>query len=286
LPVAVHELVIAPLAFVLALVHARRALGLARAAGELLAIAAYGYALEAVTMSVFRSHRYSEEWRLAPLGVPVAVALVWAAVISAALALAARRGARSASARAVLAALFAVTLDLMIEPVAVRAGLWQWTPPGPWLKVPVGNFVGWLVIVGVYGFGAERWAAADGVGREILRRVALATGSLGCLVAIGLAWRRGQIEGLFRGHGAWLPWAVLVAATAAFGRRAAPPFEGDTLAGRLGAAPGAEPAVVVLVLATSFAADAALIGEARIGLAALGPVCALLVALRPGESAP
>ena len=45
------------------------------------------------------------------------------------------------------AALIAISLDLLMEPVAVRLGLWRWTPPGAWLGVPVGNFVGWAVIV-------------------------------------------------------------------------------------------------------------------------------------------
>ena len=122
-PVAVHEFLVAPAAILLAFRHARAALGARRAAGELLTLAVYGFALERLSMSVFGSHRYGAGWVLAPLGVPIAVALVWAAVISSALALAARRGLRPAWARALAAALFAVTLDLTIEPVAVRRGL-------------------------------------------------------------------------------------------------------------------------------------------------------------------
>ena len=77
-----------PLAVALAFRHAARALGARRAAVEMLALAAYGFALEAVAIAVFASHRYDASWRLAPLGVPLAVALVWAAVIVAAMAVA------------------------------------------------------------------------------------------------------------------------------------------------------------------------------------------------------
>ncbi len=279
LPTAVHELLVAPLAFALAFAHARTALGSRRAAGELLALAAYGFALEAIAMAVFRSHQYDASWHVAPLGVPVAVALVWAAVIASALAVAARRAPPRATARAALAAVVAVTLDLAIEPVAVRARLWAWTPPGPWLGVPVGNFVGWLVIVGAYTAGAERWAGDGGIAHEAPRRIALAAGAVASLVAVGLAWRRLHLEEVFTGRG-WLVWAALVVATAAASRRLAPPGDGHTLAARLARAPGPLPGATLLLVATAFAADAALLGDWRVGLAVLGPAAALIVATR------
>lgn len=240
----------------------------------------YGFVLEALTMRVFGSHRYDSSWHLAPLGVPVAVALVWAAVILSALTLAARRGVRPAEGRAVGAALVAVTLDLMIEPVAVRAGRWEWTPPGVWLGVPIGNFVGWIVIVGVYAVAAERWGGAGSPAREILRRALAAAIALGCLVAVGLFWTRAGLE---RPAGAvgWWVWGAVVLLTMGVGGRSAPPYEGPTLAGRLAAAPGPAPGLVLLLVATLFAADAALVADRTIGLAVLGPVAALLVALRP-----
>jgi uncharacterized membrane protein len=316
LPVAVHELLVAPAALALAMSHARAALGTRRAAGELLALAAYGFVLERVSMSVFGSHRYGPGWMLAPLGVPVAVALVWAAVISSALALAARRGARTAALRALAAALFAVTLDLTIEPVAVRRGLWEWTPPGQWLGVPIGNFVGWLVIVAGYGLGAERWAGGGRFATEALRRVLLAAAAVTALVAVGAAWRRLGLEAALGRRGGWLAWGLLLVAAAAFALRRRPPFEGDqpltpmvaaetqpltpvvpaeqpptptvageTLAGRLGATPGIAPGLVFLLVATAFAAEAALLADAMVGLVALGTALVLVALLRPTGTA-
>jgi uncharacterized membrane protein len=295
LPVAVHEFLVAPVAILLAFLHARAALGTRRAAAELLTLAAYGFALERISMTVFGSHRYGPEWVLAPLGVPVAVALVWAAVISSALALAARRGLRPAPARALAAALFAVTLDLTIEPVAVRRGLWEWTPPGPWLGVPIGNFVGWVVIVAGYGIGAERWAGGGRFATEAIRRLLLAATALAALIAVGMLWTRLGMEAALGRRGGWLAWGLVLVTTAALGLRRAPPFtaatteligcEGDTLAGRLGATPGIGPGLVFLAVATAFAAEAARLGDAIIGLVALGTALALFPLLRPSETA-
>ncbi len=305
LPVAVHEFLVAPVAILLAFLHARAALGTRRAAGELLTLAAYGFALERISMSAFGSHRYGPGWVLAPLGVPIAVALVWAAVISSALALAARRGLRPAPARALAAALFAVTLDLTIEPVAVRRGLWEWTPPGPWLGVPVGNFVGWVVIVAGYGIGAERWAGGGRFATEAIRRLLLAATALAALIAVGMLWTRLGMEAALGRRGGWLAWGLVLVTTAALGLRRAPPFtaatteligctaatteligcEGDTLAGRLGATPGIGPGLVLLAVATAFAAEAARLGDAMIGLVALGTALALFPLLRPSETA-
>ncbi len=276
---AVHELLVAPAAATAAFLHARAALGGRRAAGELLALAAYGFALERVSMTAFASHRYGAGWRLAPLGVPLAVAVVWAAVISSALALSARRGFAAAPARALAAAVFAVTLDLTIEPVAMRRGLWEWTPPGPWLGVPIGNFVGWLVIVAGYGIGAERWAGGGRLMTEALRRLLLAAAALAALLAVGFAWTRLGLESALGRRGGWVAWAVLLATAAGLGLRRAPAFEGDTLAGRLGATEGIGPGLVFLIVATAFAAEA-LLADKVIGLVALGTALALLPLLR------
>jgi hypothetical protein len=283
-PVAVHEFMVSPVAFALAFLHARAALGTRRAAGELVALATYGFALERVAMSTFGSHHYGPGWVMAPLGVPIAVALVWAAVISSALALAARRGLRPAAVRALGAALFAVTLDLTLEPVALRRGLWHWTPPGPWLGVPIGNFVGWIVVVAGYGLGAERWAGDGRFGQEALRRLLLAGAALAALLAVGFLWTRLGVEQVLGRRGGWLAWGFVLVATAALGLRRAPPYEGDTLAGRLGATPGIGPGLVFLVVATAFAADAALLADPAIGLVALGTALALMPLLRPTET--
>lgn len=275
LPTWVHELVVAPAAFGLAWHHARRALGAARATLELVALAAYGFALERVAMLVFTSHVYGPTWRLAPLGVPVAVAVVWAAVITSAMAVAARLGLQTPVARGLGAALVGVALDLLMEPVAVRAGLWRWTPPGPWLGVPIGNFVGWGVIVAAYAAGAERWSAGDGVVAPLVRRLTLAAASIAALLAVGFAWTRAGAERLFAGAGGWAAWAAALTAAALLGAARRHVVAGDTLAGRLAASPGQAPPLVFLVVASAFSVDAVGLGGPALLVVAAGSLVAL-----------
>lgn len=278
-------MVVAPTALGMAFLHARRALGAGRAAVELSALVLYGYVLERVAILVFASHTYGDAWLAAPLGVPLAVAAVWAAVISSGMAVAARLGFGSPLGRGAAAALLGIVLDLLMEPVAVRVGLWQWTPPGPWLGVPVGNFVGWGVIVGSYTVGAETWCGGGSLAHEAVRRVALGAASVAALVLVGVLWTRLGAERAYEGRGGWVAWAVLLVVTASLGLRGRAPVVGSTPAARLGATPGPLPAAVFLFVATAFAADAAPIGDPVLGLVALGSVLVLLWVLR-GSSPP
>ena len=268
-PVWVYELLVAPAVFALALLHARRALGAGRAAVEILALVAYGYALERVAIAVFASHVYGSSWRLAPGGVPLAVAATWAAVITSAMALAARLAGPSAVERAAAAALLGVSLDQLMEPVAAARGLWSWTPPGPWLDVPVGNFVGWSVIVGAYTLGAEQFAEGTSIVAQAARRVVLGSLSVAALVLVGLLWRALDAERAFAGWVGWLAVLAFWGAAWARTRRPAKRVVGAGLAARLGRAEGAAPAIVLLLLATLFATEAATLRDGRLALAAV-----------------
>lgn len=275
MPTWVHEWIVAPAAFGIAFFHASRALGARRAAVELLALTAYGFALEWVAMAVFGSHRYGPTWAIAPAGVPLAVAAVWSAVITAGMALAVRAGARSAMHRAALAAALGIVLDLLMEPTASRLGLWEWTPPGPWLAVPIGNFVGWAVIVGGYTYGAERWAGEGRLGWETLRRTALAAAAIAALVAVGLAWKATGAERLFDGIAGWAAWAAFLVLPGLLARGGEKAPASNTLAGRLAATPGAAPALVFFIAFAAFAIDALRLGGRDLALVTLGSAASL-----------
>jgi uncharacterized membrane protein len=279
-PLAVYELVAAPVAFALAFLHARRALGAGRAAVELLALVGYGYVLERVAIAAFGSHIYGPAWRLAPGGVPLAVAVTWAAVITSAMALAARLARPSAIGRALAAALLGISLDLLMEPVAVARGLWSWTPPCPWLGVPIGNFVGWSVIVGGYALGAERFADGASLLSQALRRAALGVASVAALVVVGMAWRALGAERIFAGGIGWLAAGLLWAAAAWLTRRPPEAVTGSGLAARLGRTSGPVPALVLLLLGTLFAVDAGTTGDRGLALVAVIALAVLGTATR------
>ena len=253
LPAAAYELAVAPAAFALALAHARRALGTRRALAELGALAVYGYALEWAGMRLFRAHDYGGAWRLAPQGVPVAVAAVWAAVIVAATAMAARRRIAPGWPRALAAALVATALDVLIEPVAVREGLWRWTPPGAWLGVPLGNFVGWAVIVTGWVRGLDAaWPDAP-LARTLACRGLVGAASIAALAAVGTSWQVLTIEPLLGPRAGWAVAALLWSGTLALVLRRAAPAAADTAAARLGRAQGRAPEAVLALLFAAFA---------------------------------
>lgn len=285
LPIWFHECVVAPCAAAAAALHAARALGWKQATIELGALVAYGFALEKTAMVVFSSHRYADGWRLAPGGVPIAVAAVWGALIVSGLAAAGKRGLRSPLARAAAAAAWGIALDLLMEPVAVRAGLWEWTPPGPWLGVPMGNFVGWAVIVGAYVFGAERWGTSPSVLGQAVRRLSLAAGAIALLLVVGSAWKAAGAEGIFHGAGGWVLWGALLLGTALLGLATPRTLGTTSLAARLGAGSPRLPNGVFLGVAAVFAVDAAALGEGALVLAAAGTLGALAVSLPDTVSA-
>jgi uncharacterized membrane protein len=279
-PVWLYELLVAPAAFGLAALHARRALGSSRASLELLSLVLYGFGLEWTAMRVFSSHVYGDAWALAPFGVPVAVALVWASVIVSALALAARLGYASPVARGAAAALVGIALDLLMEPVAVQAGFWHWTPPGPWLDVPVGNFVGWAVVVGGWAVGAESWRGSQSGLRHALARAALGGSVVLALLGVGFAWRGLAAERLFEGRASWIVWVVLLALAAGLRLKRPAASERWSLAARLAAAPGPLPEAVIVLVLAAFAWEALRLGGVFVVVAA-GSALALMFPLLP-----
>lgn len=40
-----------------------------------------------------------------------------------------------------------VTIDLFMDPIQVKAGKWTWIDGGPYFGVPLGNFIGWFLVV-------------------------------------------------------------------------------------------------------------------------------------------
>jgi uncharacterized membrane protein len=312
LPTGVFEGLVAPIAAALAFDHARRALGAGRAAGEMLALAAYGFTVEVVAMALFATHVYDSSWRAVFLGMPLAVAVVWAAVIISAMAVAGRHE-RWRGWRAFTAAVVAIALDLIIDPVATRAGLWDWTPPGPWLGVPIGNFVAWGLIVGTYAYGAELWPGAGRARFEPVRRLALAAACIVVLMLVASVWTSLGLERVFASGRGWIVWSAIQAtvlwrmlrpadqegADAAGGgarwgglggergaslapRRRSPPSlmtpaHGATLPVLLAATPGRRPEAALCVVGIGFALEALSVGQPDVTVAAIGSLATIAV---------
>lgn len=114
-------------------------------------------------------------------GVPVAVILGWYCATHGSFALAERLlarlspdGATRRRALPPLAALVGTSLDLVLDPAGLDAGLWEWKVDGAYARevagangrrgVPIVNFLGWLALV--WGTAYARTHGSDGEGRD------------------------------------------------------------------------------------------------------------------------
>jgi putative membrane protein len=134
-----------------ALAFARR-FGARRSALALGALSLYGYAIETIGVATgFPYGTFSYGDRLGPklLGlVPFILPLSWAPLVLGAVAAlepAARRSTATSAVWIAGAALLLVAIDGVLDPGAVRMGLWEWPDGGPFFGVPLTNYVGWLL---------------------------------------------------------------------------------------------------------------------------------------------
>jgi hypothetical protein len=84
--------------------------------------------------------------------VPVYIPLLWATIVHSSMELADRSGLPQ-WARPCLDGLLAVLIDLAIDAIAIRVGLWSWRIPlnEGWFGVPAGNLCAWMWVAAWYG---------------------------------------------------------------------------------------------------------------------------------------
>lgn len=132
---------------------------------ELISAFVFGLLLEQGDIFLFGTYRYNENWIL--LGdVPIAIALTWALIIASAMNITDALGIRTISKpdpseknsfllalwrglpAPIADAVWAILLDLALDAVAIRLGLWTWTIRADegWFGVPWGNFFAWLFV--------------------------------------------------------------------------------------------------------------------------------------------
>lgn len=140
-------------------------------AERFLILAVLSWLGEDVTVRAYGFYHYaSAAWTVWLDQVPLLIALIWPVVILSAWDLA-RALSPTRSSHAVLTALLVLADATLIEPIAVRAGLWSWTRPGLFNVPPLG-IVGWAFHAGLCVATLEarhvaRWALAP-VGLHVL----------------------------------------------------------------------------------------------------------------------
>jgi Carotenoid biosynthesis protein len=132
---------------------------------ELLSAVPFGLLLEQGDIKIFGSYAYNQGFFIKLGSVPVAIALAWAMIITSSMFMSDRL--RIPARLAPFAdAIFAILLDLSLDTIAIRQGLWHWNIPlhAGFFGVPAGNYYGWLFVA--FGFSAwTRWVRARSHGR-------------------------------------------------------------------------------------------------------------------------
>jgi len=127
---------------------------------ELLSAVPFGLLLEQGDIKIFGSYAYNQGFLIKLGSVPVAIALAWAMIITSSMFMSDRLGIPPRFAP-FADAFFAILLDLSLDAIAIRQGLWHWNIPltAGFFGVPAGNYYGWLFVA--FGFSAwTRWVRA------------------------------------------------------------------------------------------------------------------------------
>ncbi len=123
-------------------------LGFKRAALILLALGAFAVGIETFAVKTgwpYGSFDYSDKIGVKYFGVtPWTVPFAWSPLVLGAMALAARHQ-RSASALCVVATLFLLLFDGVLDPGTVSQGFWKYHAGGLYYGVPLSNFGGWIL---------------------------------------------------------------------------------------------------------------------------------------------
>ena len=142
-----------------------RWLGFKRAALILLALGAFAVGIETFAVKTgwpYGSFDYGDKIGVKYFGVtPWTVPFAWSPLVLGAMALA-NRHARSVGALCVIATVFLILFDGVLDPGAVAQKFWQYDAGGWYYGVPISNFGGWIIsgLIGaaIYYFGSGKLA--------------------------------------------------------------------------------------------------------------------------------
>jgi hypothetical protein len=147
------------LTFGLCLVHAWRSANRRAALAQLLAGVLFGLLLELATIRQLHAYRYGQLF-LMVLDVPLAIGIAWGSMIYAARHFTDATNLPAWS-RPLLDALLVLNIDLSIDAVAIRLGIWDWGQglSFQYFGVPYANFWAWFWVVFSFSAGL-RWLLA------------------------------------------------------------------------------------------------------------------------------
>lgn len=123
-----------------------------------LSIFLYSYIVEYIGINFAKLYEYPTIYKVMLWGVPIMIPISWAGIIYSAKMIVRKIDFIKIRSQQYLIALVALGIDLLMDPVAVKIGLWNWKEASTysWFGVTFFNFIGWffitLVIIEVYQF--------------------------------------------------------------------------------------------------------------------------------------
>ncbi len=113
----------------------------------------FGLVLEIGTIIQTSAYSYSTHFSLLIYGVPVSVAVAWGCIIYAVMTVSDMCEANPLR-KSIIDALLAAHLDIAMDPLAIRAGLWHMglKTDEQWFGVLYGNYWGWFWVVSSFTF--------------------------------------------------------------------------------------------------------------------------------------
>jgi hypothetical protein len=118
---------------------------------ELVWAGVYGFLLEWLSIKQLHAYHYGQ-FLIMIDDAPLAIALGWAVIIYASMGYSSRIQLPE-PARPLLDALIALNIDLALDAVAIRLGMWTWNGvrlDRQWFGVPWANFIAWFVVTWSY----------------------------------------------------------------------------------------------------------------------------------------
>ena len=113
----------------------------------------YGIILEILNVYMSGTYSYGEEFLLQIYDVPLAIGLGWAVIYYISYKCAQNYNLKWWQIPFFMA-LFALSIDLAIDIVAIRLGFWHWLIPfdQEWFGVPYDNLFGWMAVIWTFAF--------------------------------------------------------------------------------------------------------------------------------------
>ncbi|MDP7078772.1 MAG: carotenoid biosynthesis protein [Candidatus Undinarchaeales archaeon] len=183
-----------PLVFLLAVLSSLRTYGRNATIRTFLTMAVAGLLMEGLTMRLFASHTYNGIFPV-PIGdVPLVIVLGWVVIIFISHEIVQAMQIPRSTVGFLMMGALAVNIDLMLDPLAEAVGLWHWNIANSFYGVPLGNFLGWFLIVFLFNHLSASRAVKRVFPNVIMRSLFLAIMPVLLILPVGVAWLHLDVE--------------------------------------------------------------------------------------------